>query len=55
MEQPKQMGSEQVQPREGAAVQQQGSQEKPIQRRTAGEEKPAAQMQGTQFRDWASI
>jgi len=54
MEQPKQMGSERAEPREGAQVQQQGSQQQPVQRR-GDEKKPASQMQGTQFRDWASI
>lgn len=54
MEQPKQMGSERAEPREGATVQQQGSQQRPVQRRD--DDKPqAGQMQGTQFRDWASI
>ncbi len=54
MEQPKQMGSEQAEPREGATVQQQGSQQRPVQHRH--DDKPqAGQMQGTQFRDWASI
>lgn len=54
MEQPKQMGSERAEPREGATVQQQGSQQQPVQRR-GDEKKPASQMQSTQFRDWASI
>jgi hypothetical protein len=54
MEQPKQMGSERAEPREGTQVQQQGSQQQPVQRRGDEKAKPA-QMQGTQFRDWASI
>lgn len=53
MESPKQMGSEQVTPREGAPVQQQGSEQDVVRR--DGKAKPAAQMQATQFRDWASI
>lgn len=59
MEQPKQMGSERAEPRDGATVQQQGGQQQGGQQQTVqrrGEEKkPASQMQGTQFRDWASI
>lgn len=59
MEQPKQMGSERAEPREGAQIQQQGSQQQgsqqqPVQRRD-GDKPQAGQMQGTQFRDWASI
>lgn len=58
MEQPKQMGSERAEPREGTQVQQQGSQQT-VQQRRDGDQKQtsqqAGQMQGTQFRDWASI
>lgn len=64
MEQPKQMGSERAEPRDGATGQQQGvqqqggqqqgGQQQAVQRR-GEEKKPASQMQGTQFRDWASI
>jgi hypothetical protein len=49
----KQMGSEQVAPREGVKSQQQGGQTQPVQRE--GDSKPTPQMQGTQFTDWASI
>ena len=58
MEQPKQMGSERAEPREGATVQQQGSQQQTVQRRDGDKtqaSQQAGQMQGTQFRDWAAI
>lgn len=54
MEQPKQMGSERAEPREGTQVQQQGSQQT-VQQRRDSDKPQAGQMQGTQFRDWASI
>ncbi len=53
METPKQMGSDQVAPREGVTVQQQGSQQDTVRRDAKA--KPSDQMQGTQFTDWASI
>jgi hypothetical protein len=57
MSSPKQMGSGQGAPREGVTQQQvsqqQGSQ--PQAARREGDGKPASQMQGTQFTDWASI
>lgn len=52
MESPKQMGSDQVTPREGAKVQQQGSEQTTVRR---DDKAKPAQMQATQFRDWASI
>lgn len=53
MTSPKQMGSEQGAPREGVTMQQQGSATQPVRRE--GDKKPTAQMQGTQFTDWAAI
>lgn len=52
MESPKQMGSDQVTPREGTTVQQQGSEQTTVRR---DDKAKPAQMQATQFRDWASI